>query len=69
MAQNHILKVVKGNVEVYNLQTMNKVRTVYKGGDATIAQWYDEINESVSVQLHNGKVKIINKFGNIIRTI
>lgn len=66
---NKILKIVKGNVEVYNSQTMNKVRTVYTGGDATIAQWYDELNESVQVQLQNGKVKIINRQGNLVRTI
>jgi hypothetical protein len=66
---NKILKIVKGNVEVYNSQTMNKIRTAYSGGDAQRADWYDVTNESVQVQLFSGKVKIINKNGSLIRTI
>lgn len=68
MSKDKFLKVIKGNVEVYNLQ-MNKVRTVYTGGDAVTAQWYDETNESCQIQLKNGKIKIYNKLGNLIRTI
>ena len=64
-----ILKIVKGNVEVFNVTTMNKVRTVYSGGDALTTDWYDVTNESVKVQCQNGKVKIFNKNGNLIRTI
>lgn len=64
-----IIKIVKGNVEVYNVQTMNKVRTVYSGGDAQRADWFDVSNESVSIQLQNGKTKIFNRNGNLIRTI
>ena len=64
-----ILKIVKGNVEVFNVTTMNKVRTVYFGGDALTTDWYDVTNESVKVQCQNGKVKIFNKNGNLIRTI
>ena len=65
-----ILKVTdKGNVEVYNVSTMNKVRTAYTGGDAKTAEWFDPTNESVKVQCQNGKVKILNKNGNLIRTI
>lgn len=64
-----IIKIEKGNVSVYNVQTMNKVRTVYTGGDAQRADWYDMTNESVSVQLSNGKTKIFNRMGNLIRTI
>lgn len=65
---SNILKIIKGNVEVWNVN-QNKVRTVYTGGDAVIANWYDISNESVQVQLHNGKVKIINRFGNLVKTI
>jgi hypothetical protein len=48
---------------------MNKVKTVYTGGDAMTAQWYDISNESVQIQLQNGKVKIFNRFGNLVKTI
>lgn len=68
MTSNKILKIVKGNVEVWNIN-QNKVRTAYSGGDATLASWYDESNESVQIQLKNGKVKLYNKFGNLIKTI
>lgn len=64
-----ILKIEKGNVMVYNIKTMNKVRTVYTGGDAQTCDWYDVANESVKVQCQNGKVKIFNRNGNLIRTI
>lgn len=64
-----ILKIEKGNVAVYNVQTMNKVRIVYSGGDALTTDWYEPSNESVKVQLQNGKVKIFNRQGNLIRTI
>lgn len=64
-----ILKIEKGNVLVYNIKTMNKVRTVYTGGDAQTCDWYDVTNESVKVQCQNGKVKIYNRNGNLIRTI
>jgi hypothetical protein len=66
---NKILKIIKGNVEVYNVETMNKIRTVYSGGDASTTEWYDISNESVKVQLQSGKVKIFNRNGNLIRTI
>ena len=65
---SNILKLINGNVEVWNIN-QNKVRTVYTGGDAVFANWYDISNESVQVQLHNGKVKIINRFGNLVKTI
>jgi hypothetical protein len=65
----NIIKIVKGNVEIYNVQTMNKVRTVYSGGDAQRADWYQVENESVQVQLFNGKLKIFNRHGNLIRTM
>jgi len=65
---NKVLKIIKGNVEVWNIN-QNKIRTVYSGGDATMATWYDESNESCQVQLHNGKIKIINRHGNLVRTI
>ena len=64
-----IIKIEKGNVVVYNINTMNKVRTVYTGGDAQRADWFDVTNESVSVQLQNGKTKIFNRLGNLVRTI
>lgn len=66
---DNILKIEKGNVVVYNVKTMNKVRTVYTGGDAQRADWYDITNESVSVNLNNGKIKIINRNGNLVKTI
>jgi len=65
----NLLKIIKGNVEIHNGITGNKVRTVYSGGDALVATWYDISNESCQVQCQNGKVKIFNKNGNLIRTI
>lgn len=65
-----ILKVTEsGNVEVYNVQTRNKIKTIYSGHDSTRADWFDSDNGSVQVQLRNGKVKIIDWFGNTIKTI
>jgi hypothetical protein len=65
----NIIKVTNGNVDIYDVQTMNKVRTVYNSGDADRADWYDITNESVSVQTKSGKIKIFNRIGNLIRTI
>jgi hypothetical protein len=57
-----ILKIIKGNIEVYTSQ-MSKIRIAYSGGDAKSAVWYDYNNESIKAQLHNGKIIIINKNG------
>jgi len=45
-----ILKVVKGNVELYNMSAQ-KVRTYYKKGDAVGADWFEEEKQSILVHL------------------
>ena len=62
------LKVVKGKVELYNISAQ-KIKNYYLKGDAVRADWYDEKNESVQVHLSNGKLLIINRSCQIIRTI
>jgi len=62
------LKVVKGNIELYNMSAQ-RVKTYYSKRDAIRADWFDEKNESVQVHLSNGKLLIINRSCQAIRTI
>jgi len=68
MSLERFLKVVGGNVLLVNIQG-NLVRTYYKKGDATRADWYSKEQESVIIQLSSGKNVIINKNGGVVRTI
>ena len=62
------LKVVKGRVELYNMSAQ-RVKTYYSKCDAVRADWYDEKNESIQVHLSNGKILIINRCCQVVRTI
>jgi len=68
MSLERFLKVVNGNVLLVNIQG-NLVRTYYKRGDATRVDWYSVKEESVQIQLNNGKIVIVNKNGGVVRTI
>jgi hypothetical protein len=61
-----ILKIVKGNVELYNINAQ-RVRIYYSKGDAVRADWYNQKEGSIQVQLADGKVLIINRNCQIIR--
>lgn len=68
MNLERFLKIVDGKVVCVNIQG-NKVRTYYTKGDATRADWYNQKAESVIIQLSTGKSVIINRNGNLVRTI
>jgi len=63
-----LLKVVKGKVELYNMSAQ-RVRTYYTKGDAVRADWFEEEKESVLVHLSSGKVVIINRSCQVVKTI
>ena len=63
-----ILKVVKGKVELYNMSAQ-RVKTYYTKGDAVRADWFEEEKESVLVHLSSGKVVIINRSCQVVKTI
>jgi len=62
------LKLLNGNVELVNIQR-NHVRTYWNKGDCIRVDWYKKEEESVQLQLSTGKVVIVNKNGNVVRTI
>jgi len=62
-----ILRIKNGNVESVNSQGQ-KVKTYYRKGDATRADWYDE-KGSLQVQIENGDVLIINRGCQILKRI
>lgn len=63
-----ILRIRNGQVELMNPQGQ-KIKTYYRKGDATRADWYDEEKGSVSVQLEDGDVLIINRGCQIVKRI
>jgi hypothetical protein len=63
-----ILKVAKGKVELYNMSAQ-RVKTYYAKGDAVRADWFEEDKESVLVHLSSGKVVIINRSCQVVKTI
>ncbi len=65
----YFLKIsTNGNVELVNQQGI-KVKVVYFGNDAQRADWIDEKNQVCQVQTTKGKIKIVNKQSQVIRTI
>ncbi len=64
----NFLKVENGNVSMWN-HMGQKLKTYYGGGDATRADWLDEKEGTIQVQTKGGKLKIVNKMGQVIRTI
>lgn len=60
MAIEGILRVVDGNVILYN--TSGQIsRIYYNRGDAFTADWYDRQAESVGVRLKDDRFYIINR--------
>lgn len=64
----NILRIKNGNVELMN-SSAQRIRTFYNKGDAERVDWYEEDKESVQVQLKSGKVLIINRNCQVVRTI
>ena len=64
----NILRIKNGNVELMNISGQ-RIRTFYNKGDAERVDWYEEDKESVQVQLKSGKVLIINRNCQVVKTI
>jgi len=62
------LKIVNGNVVLVNEQR-NQIRTYWNKGGCIRVDWYKEEEESVQIQLSNGKLVLVNKNGSVIRTV
>lgn len=60
MANPGVLRLIGGTVVLYNLSGQ-RIRTYYPGTDATRADWFDVENESVQVQLKDGRMVLVNK--------
>jgi hypothetical protein len=65
---NFLVVTEKGNVELRSEKGM-KLKVFYAGGDAQRADWISEKEEKIQVQTTTGKIKIINKYGQCVRTI
>ena len=68
MSLKRFLKIMDGKAVLVNIYG-NKIRTYYTKGDAIRVDWYNQKEESVQVQLSNGKILILNKNGGVVRTI
>lgn len=68
LSMKTILKLMNGNVYQYNLSGQ-KINTYYTKGDCILCQWFNEKEESVLLQLKNGKNLIINKSCQVIKII
>jgi hypothetical protein len=64
----NILRIKNGNAELMN-SSAQRIRTFYNKGDAERVDWYEEDKESVQVQLKSGKVLIINRNCQVVKTI
>ena len=64
----NILRIKNGNAELMN-NSGQRIRIFYNNGDAERVDWYEEDKESVQVQLKSGKVLIINRNCQVVRTI
>lgn len=65
------LKIVNGNVEEYNLGAQRIKYYYFKSskGEAVRADWFDETDRSIQVQLTNGKILIINRECQVVKII
>ena len=68
MSQDKFLKIDNGKVVLVSYYG-NQIRTYYTKGDAVRVDWYNEKEESVQIQLANGKIVIVNKNGGIVKTV
>ncbi len=65
--KKNFLRIKKGNVELINNQGQ-RIKTYYSKGDAKRVDWYDD-KESVEILLEDGKIIIINRSCQRIKTI
>lgn len=64
----NILKVENGNVKLYN-NAGQYIRTYYSENKAERAYFFNEQTESVQIHLSDGEILIINKFGDVLKSI
>jgi len=67
MSLERFLKVVDGKAVLVNIYG-NKIRTYYYKNVIRV-DWHSEKEESVLIQLSSGKSIIVNRNGNLVRTI
>ena len=67
MSMEKFLKVIDGKAVLVNIYG-NKIRTYYSKNVIRV-DWYSEKEESVLIQLSSGKSIIVNRNGNLVRTI
>ena len=68
MKKKNFLRIKNGNVELINNQGQ-RIKTYYSKGDAQRVDWYEIDKESVEVLLDDGKIIIINRSCQRIKTI
>jgi hypothetical protein len=66
--KDKFLRITQGNVQLVTYNG-NVVRTYWTLGNCSRADWYKVEEESVLLQLSNGKLVQVNKNGGVIRTI
>ncbi len=66
--KKNFLRIKKGNVELVNNQGQ-RIKTYYSKGDAKRVDWYEQDKESVDVLLESGKIIIINRSCQEVKTI
>ena len=66
--KDKFLRITMGNVQLVTYNG-NVIRTYWTKGNCTRADWYKIEEESVQLQLSNGKLVQVNKNGGVIRTI
>ncbi len=66
--KKNFLRIKSGNVELINNQGQ-RIKTYYSKGDAKRVDWHEEDKESVEVLLENGKILILNRGCQRIKTI
>ena len=68
MIKKNFLRIKRGNVELINNQGQ-RIKTYYSKGNASRVDWYEVDKESIEVLLNDGKIIIINKGCQRIKTI
>jgi hypothetical protein len=66
--KDKFLRITQGNVQLVTYNG-NVIRTYWPKGNCLIALWYKIEEQSVQLQLSNGKLVQVNKNGSIIRTL
>jgi hypothetical protein len=66
--KDRFLRIKNGNVQLVTYNG-NVVRTYWTKGKCTRVDWYKVEEESVQLQLADGKIVQVNKNGSVIRTM